>query len=130
VFGFTRQEKIALLFLIITFLIGTGIWSYRKYLAPLPDIQQARNVTVQERSEDSKERDPLEADQDSTIFIVSINHADQQEFEQLPGIGPVIAKRIIDTRTELGKFSSIDNLIQVKGIGRKTLEKLKPYLSL
>lgn len=59
---------------------------------------------------------------------VNINTADKDLLTQLPGIGPVTADIIIQYRKDNGKFSSIDELTKVKGIGNKTLEKLKPYL--
>lgn len=59
---------------------------------------------------------------------VNINTADQEMLTQLPGIGPVTAGKIIEYRKVNGKFKSIDELTSVKGIGDKTLVKLKPYL--
>lgn len=61
--------------------------------------------------------------------IINLNTATQAELESLPGIGPVIATRIIDYRTQHGGFKSVGELEAVKGIGPKTLEKLKPLVS-
>ena len=55
---------------------------------------------------------------------VNINTADLAQLQTLPGIGPVIAQRIIDYRTEFGPFESVYDLVSVKGIGLSTLEKL------
>ncbi|WP_432822266.1 ComEA family DNA-binding protein [Trichloromonas sp.] len=60
---------------------------------------------------------------------VNINTATLAELEVLPGIGPVSAQRIIDYRSERGPFSTIDQLVEVKGIGDKSLEKLRPLVS-
>ena len=59
---------------------------------------------------------------------VNINTADKELLTQLPGIGPVTADLILKYRSTNGDFSSIDDLTQIKGIGTKTLAKLKPYL--
>ncbi len=59
---------------------------------------------------------------------VNINTADKELLTQLPGIGPVTADSILKFRSTNGEFSSIDELTQIKGIGTKTLAKLKPYL--
>ena len=59
---------------------------------------------------------------------VNINTADKELLTQIPGIGPVTADAILAYRNDNGQFKSIDDLTKVKGIGNKTLEKLKPYL--
>jgi competence protein ComEA len=59
---------------------------------------------------------------------VNINTADKELLTQLPGIGPVTADSILQYRQDNGQFTSIEELTKVKGIGDKTLIKLKPYL--
>jgi competence protein ComEA len=59
---------------------------------------------------------------------VNINTADKEMLILLPGIGPVAAEAILTYRKDNGNFKSVDELTKVKGIGDKTLEKLKPYL--
>ena len=58
---------------------------------------------------------------------MNINTASKKELDALPGIGETLAQRIIDYRSANGPFSTVDELTKVKGIGAKTLEKLKPY---
>ena len=57
--------------------------------------------------------------------FVSINTASASELDALPGIGPVLAQRIVDWRTENGPFRSAEDLLNVEGIGRSTLENLQ-----
>jgi competence protein ComEA len=57
--------------------------------------------------------------------IININRATAKELDKLPGIGPVIASRIIEYRKTNGFFQSIDDLKKVQGIGASTLEKFK-----
>ncbi|KJE26157.1 competence ComEA helix-hairpin-helix repeat region domain protein [Geobacillus kaustophilus] len=59
---------------------------------------------------------------------VAVNTATEEELMQLPGIGPAKAKAIIAYREEHGPFRRAEDLLNVTGIGEKTLEKLKPYL--
>lgn len=61
---------------------------------------------------------------------LDVNRATAEELELLPGIGPAIAQRIVDHRRQYGPFSTVEELIEVKGIGEKTLEKLKPYITI
>ncbi len=60
---------------------------------------------------------------------VKLNAATAAELQRLPGIGPAMAKRIIDYRTQYGPFRSVTDLLSVKGIGPKTLEKLTPLVT-
>ncbi|MGH2729139.1 MAG: helix-hairpin-helix domain-containing protein [Actinomycetota bacterium] len=61
---------------------------------------------------------------------VSLNSADQAALEEVPGIGPVTAAAILEHRTRIGTFQSLDQLLDVTGIGPATLESLRPYLTL
>lgn len=53
---------------------------------------------------------------------VDLNRALPKELEQITGIGPELARRIVDERTRRGRFDSIDDLLEVSGIGPRTLE--------
>jgi competence protein ComEA len=61
--------------------------------------------------------------------LVNVNTATGTELEALPGIGPVLAQSIIDHRTQNGPFTSVDQLVDVSGIGDVTLEKLRPLVT-
>jgi len=56
---------------------------------------------------------------------VNINTATEKEIAKLPGIGPAIAKRIVEYRKAHGGFKSVDELKKVKGIGDKKFERIK-----
>jgi competence protein ComEA len=60
---------------------------------------------------------------------IDINHASDEELQRLPGIGPKLAKRVIEKRQKR-PFASIEELRHVPGIGPKTLERLRPYISI
>ncbi len=59
---------------------------------------------------------------------IDLNRASAQELVQLPGVGETIAKRIVDFREEHGPFKRVEDLMKVKGIGEKSLEKIRPYI--
>lgn len=61
---------------------------------------------------------------------ININSASEEKLDSLPGIGPAYAGAIIDYRNQNGGFESVDELLNVKGIGAKTLENLRDYVSI
>lgn len=61
---------------------------------------------------------------------VDINTADLEALTALPGIGPVLAQRILDYRQENGAFTSLGELINVDGIGTKRLEAIWDYITI
>jgi competence protein ComEA len=58
--------------------------------------------------------------------LVDLNTADAAALDSLPGVGPVLSQRILDWRTEHGRFSSVDELGEVSGIGDKLLAQIGP----
>src|ERR1700726_3096116 len=60
---------------------------------------------------------------------VNINVANSEELQQVPGIGPATAEKILQMRKSYGTFKSVDDLLSIKGIGKKRLEKMRKYLT-
>src|SRR5213082_3963839 len=60
---------------------------------------------------------------------VNINTATSEELQQVPGIGPATAKKILTMRKSYGAFKSVDDLLAIKGLGKKRLEKMRKYLT-
>ena len=63
-------------------------------------------------------------------FPISINQAGKEEFMALPGIGEVLAQRIIDYRQEHGSFSAPEELLNVEGVGKKRLEEILEFITI
>ncbi len=61
-------------------------------------------------------------------FKVDINRATWVEWIQLPGIGEILARRIVADRTQHGPFESVDGLNRVSGVGTVTLDTIRPWL--
>ena len=61
--------------------------------------------------------------------MVNVNTATLEELQLLPGIGESRAKAVIDTRKQRGGFKSVNDLVEVKGIGDVSLERLRPYVT-
>ena len=66
----------------------------------------------------------------SSPGAVSLNAADAAALETIPGVGPVTAAAILAYRDEAGPFTSVEQLMEVSGIGPATLESIRPYVTL
>ena len=117
----------AVTFLVILILVGTGFWGVRRYAPTLflgkPDLIAVPNT---ERSQGSTPKSFVSDKPE----VLNINTAAAEELQTLPNIGEKMARRIIDHRTQHGDFSSVDALQDVKGIGPKTIEKLRPFVDI
>ena len=61
--------------------------------------------------------------------LIDVNRATAAELTDIPGVGPVTAERIFSYREENGPFSAPEDLLNVRGIGEKTLEKMLEYIT-
>ncbi len=62
------------------------------------------------------------------FYKININLANVREFDNLPGIGPALAERIVTNRERFGSFRSVDDLSRVKGIGDKKMERIRGFV--
>jgi comEA protein len=62
------------------------------------------------------------------LASLNINQASEVDFTRLPGVGPELAKRIVAYRTKHGPFRRVEDLMVIRGIGRKKWKAIKPYL--
>lgn len=129
-----RAEKtlIYLLFsgcivLLILVLVIMGMNS-PKYLSP----KFTEEIAFEEKSSEEvnpscSEMEISEDEKEEDIFPININTATSAELEQIPDIGPATAKLIIEYREEFGTIVIFDELLNINGIGEKTLEIIKEY---
>ena len=87
---------------------------------------QAAAVRVAEE----KEKNPQENRKNQLLKSVNINTSDKADIMTIPRIGPVTAERIILHREDHGLYNSVEELLNVKGIGPKTLEKIRTYIKI
>ena len=111
----------AVTFLVILILAGAGFWGLRRF-APAMFLGKPDLIAVP-NAEHPQSRTTL-----NKPALLNINIATAEELQTLPNIGEATAQRIIDYRTQHGDFNSVDAIQNVKGIGTKTLEKLRPFV--
>lgn len=140
-FGFTPDEKKAVIFLTAAFLAGTAILVYKKshpgfapglksLIAELPAPSDS-SAPAGLGSPEPSGREQGFAGQSKKYFPahkVDINRASQQALEKLPNIGPAMAKRIIEYRATSGGFKKVEELRKVKGIGAKRMSQLAEHV--
>lgn len=115
----------AVTFLVILILVGAGFWGVRRFapavflgepdLIAVPNGKHQQNRATKHVTSNKPE-------------LLNINTASAEELQTLPNIGETTAQRIINYRTQHGNFINVNALQNVKGIGPKTLEKLRPFV--
>jgi len=125
-----NKEKTVLYFLIVTLLIGSGVSLYKqqKNKKTLINIETDTLTIADTVKNLSLKSERIKSKKGGFNTLIDINQATANELEVLPGIGPVLAQRIIEERNRVGKFSSKEDLIKVKGIGKKKLAKIKDQI--
>ncbi len=115
----------AVTFLVILILAGAGFWGVRRF-APAVFLGKPDLIAVP-NDENSQNRTTKQAVANKPVLL-NVNTASVEELQTLPNIGESTAQRIVDYRTQHGNFTSVDALQNVRGIGAKTLEKLRPFV--
>lgn len=140
----TRNESVALLTLVALLLVGIGVQALQRQPAPPPTDSPLRvktrstppitRVPGANRGGDSAHAAAEHTASDRTPSPaperqVDLNTASIDELKRLPGIGPVLADRIMHHREAYGPFLEVGDLTRVRGIGAKTLAQLEPLVA-
>lgn len=140
----TSTERKVILFLSGTVLVGAGIRLYQETFPSVPHFDYGASdstfaaLSEKETEEATADRSIIAesnaeestAEDDTATSRVNINIASKQELMTLPGIGQVMSERIIAYRTDVGQFRSIGELRKVKGISKRKLEQLTPFITI
>jgi len=100
-----------------------------QFVVPVPGASPAPSSRFQPPDAPAKAR-RVASRSSGAPRAVSLNRANAQELQSLPGVGPAMAARILQVRSRLGRFGSLEELREVPGIGAKRLAKLRPRLVL
>lgn len=126
--SFTPQEIKALIFLLVVLIIGGGITLYKRNH---PNFARELILESTEKKDKSPiQKEPLYSKKPEIEDKININQATVKELELLPGIGPVLAKRILSLRESKGGFNEVEELLEVNGIGARKLEEIKKWVIL
>jgi comEA protein len=100
-------------------------------LLTLSSLSTAEHITLKESAKACElERTSIPASQRFVLGLaLNINEASQEDLEALPGVGPSVAKAIVEDRKQNGPFGSIEELDRVKGIGPKSIERLREFIT-
>ncbi|MCH8012337.1 MAG: ComEA family DNA-binding protein [Candidatus Marinimicrobia bacterium] len=146
----TPQEKLIFKFLLTVLIVGlvTGFVRREWFSDTLLDMEEAskmageieaivtniKNEKINLKDEMVQGNEKTEINvKDSSIIPagkVNLNTSTKTELMLLPSIGPALAERILIYRQDYGFFQSIDDLLKVKGIGKKTLERLRDLVTI
>jgi comEA protein len=123
---FTKKEKNIILVIALILLVGALWFLFRVVIKKQRPIRASdvKTETSFNREDEQRSESKLPAEP------VNINTAGLMEIEALPNIGMSKAKDILEYRDKNGPFRSLDDLTKIKGIGEKTLEKIKPFITL
>lgn len=96
---------------------------------PSPAPKATPSVPSSAKPKPNPLSDPKNAAPKPGAVQIDLNAATQAQLEQLPGVGPALAKRIIDDRSAKGRYTRVEDLDRVRGIGPKLLEKIRPHVT-
>ncbi|MBO8130687.1 MAG: helix-hairpin-helix domain-containing protein [Candidatus Marinimicrobia bacterium] len=126
----TKQERLVIYLLVILLLVGGIIRVIRYRIFEGVDyssqILEFRRKSMQIGSNMSDDS----SDTDIIMEKININTAGIEELKKIPNVGEVIALRIIEYREKVGKFDSVEQLLEIKGIGEKTLSKIRGVVTI
>lgn len=119
-----HRAVVALVAVIVSFvvvIVGWTWWNRPQVIEPAVAVAAGTPLLAQEAVPASCTSGSAQA--------LNLNSATQAELEELPGVGPVMAARIVTWRTQHGRFSAVGELREIEGIGEKLFRKLSALVT-
>lgn len=113
-----KPLKTLIIITAVFFVLLAGLFIGRNSTKSYKPVEQALNTEIKGTTSSSQNKDGK----------IDINTATVDQLQMLPGIGEVLAQRIIDYREEHGAFQSIEELLNVSGIGESKLANIEPRI--
>jgi competence protein ComEA len=128
----TPAERRALLLIALLYLAG-GLWDVWRARRPAPSLAQEAAPSSAVAPVQGRLTPPgageVVARSEQPAGRLQLNRADEPTLDRLPGIGPVLARRIVEHRRAHGPFRSVEELAAVRGIGPRLLDRLRPLVT-
>jgi len=125
----TRTEQRVILVLVGALLVGAGIKFFRQAFPSVRQFEYQASDSTFAALNDRIDKDPGGGQPEATSGPININTASKAALIKLPGIGEVMAERIILHREDVGPFQSVDELVIIKGISKRRVEQLRPLIT-
>ena len=133
---YEKVKKTAIAVIAVIFIVQRSVSYYEEknetneivFYALPPQTETVREVQVISNTENENTKTNEETRTVPASNKININTADSEELQKLYRIGPALASRIIEYRNAYGDFVTIEEIMEVKGIGEKTFEKLKDQI--
>ena len=123
-----NSEKILIITAIIMFAILIG---YNAFFVPpvSENIQISGDIVKNQDTSDEENKKEDTENEKNKSGLININTASKDELTELTGVGPKIAERIIEYRKSVGRFTKTEEIKNVTGIGDKTFESIRDYIT-
>lgn len=131
ILGLILREKRSVQFLSYgeKILSSSDIFKNRAYFKHFKEVDDSLSIDSLRETDNSIISDTI-SNQNTYVLRININTAGAGEFEKLPGIGPVIARRIVEYREEHGPFLRTSDLQKVRGIGPAKFSKIENLITM